>query len=253
MALASGAAGLLCLPRNPPVFCPHPKDSLSCSLVPGGGESKEMGIALLKIIKPHWVLPDCALFVLWTPIFPSLVAHTVLRAGVTVPAHPSVGVTPSLPAHFSPRAPGGGSGAAQPPPARPPHGPRDPLQTPRLHFAGVGQLMPGHSPAGASSALPLMPLSPTVSPLPDRQAAAAAHPAAAQNQPAAATDPGKGGGHLPVSPFPCWVIAAPLCARLVFPPTRQGDGTCLQCPVAVIWSLCFSPPLPSSRSTCPTS
>ena len=140
------------------------------------------------------------------------------------------------------------------PPVCPPHGPRDPPQPPCLCFAGVGQLMPGHSPAGASSVLPLMPLSPAVSPPPDRQAAAAAHPAAAQNQPAAATDPGKGGGHLPMSPFPRWVIAAPSCAGLVSPPgARQGDGTCLQCPAAVIWSLCFSPPLPSSRSTCPTS
>lgn len=36
VALASGAVGLLCLPRNPPIFRAHPKDSLSCSLVPGG-------------------------------------------------------------------------------------------------------------------------------------------------------------------------------------------------------------------------
>lgn len=59
-------------------------------------------------------LCDRALFALCTPIFPSLVAHTMLRAGMTLPAHPGVGVTPSLPAHFSPHVPGGGSGAAQP-------------------------------------------------------------------------------------------------------------------------------------------
>lgn len=64
VALASGAAGLLCLTRHHPIFCAHPKDSLSRSRVLGGRQSKKMGIALLKIIKPHWVLPDCALFAL---------------------------------------------------------------------------------------------------------------------------------------------------------------------------------------------
>lgn len=54
VALASGAVGILCLPRNCHVFCAPPKDS-SCSLVLGGRGPKEMGITLLKVIKPPWV------------------------------------------------------------------------------------------------------------------------------------------------------------------------------------------------------
>lgn len=173
-------------------------------------------------------------------------AYTVPRAGVT----PRGGGDTLPPSRFlspCPRRWRRGSSAT---PCLPSPRPPGPSETPCLHFAGVGQLVPGCSPTGAT----LLPLMPTVSPLPDRQAAAAAHPAAAQNQPAAATDPGKGGGHLPMSPFPCWVIAAPSCAGLVSPPgARQGDGTCLQRPAVVIGALCFSPPLPSSRSTCPTS
>lgn len=81
-------------------------------------------------------------------------------------------------------------------------------------------------PMGAQQ--PLLPLlSPSVSFLPDCKAAAAAHPAAAQNQPAAATDPGKGGGHPCTHPQrwtvgtpPSYAIPQPLSV-LLFPPAGQ--------------------------------